>query len=67
MSFIYCFYSILVCKAGYYKNGYSCSLCSGNDIKSAPGNATNCSADQLCDSVSSEPNTQHTACGLFTF
>ena len=52
------------CKAGYYGNGGdTCTLCPGNEIKPSQGDAPDCSADQLCDGVSSEANAEHTACG----
>ena len=54
---------ILVCNAGYYKDGASCTKCTGNTIKSAPGDAGDCSADQSCDGTTNVPNAGHTTCG----
>ena len=56
---------MLVCSAGYFKNGGSCSLCTGNKIKTAAGVATNCDADTPCDGSTNVPNSGHTACGLY--
>ena len=56
----------LVCNVGYYKNGDACVMCTGNDIKSAIGEATDCSADTECDGSSHVPNPGHTACGKFS-
>ena len=55
--------SVPVCKAGYYISGSSCTMCTGNEIKSTPGDATDCSADPLCDDATKVPNDDHTACG----
>ena len=38
-------------------------MCTGNEIKSTPGDATNCSADPPCDGITSVPNAEHSACG----
>ena len=38
-------------------------MCTGNEIKSTPGDATNCSADVPCDGTTSVPNAEHSACG----
>ena len=54
---------VSVCNAGYYKNGTQCTKCTNNSIKSAPGNATDCSADQSCDGTITVPNAGNTACG----
>ena len=40
-------------------------MCIGNTIKSAPGDAADCSADAPCDGVTTEPNAGHTACGIY--
>ena len=57
------FFSLPVCKAGYFKSGGSCIPCSGNEIKSTPGDATDCTADPPCDGATKVPNDDHTACG----
>ena len=57
----------LVCNAGYHKNGDACVMCTGNEIKSAAGDATDCSADTACDGSSHVPNPGHTACGKIVF
>ena len=54
---------LLVCNAGYFQDGNSCSLCTGNTIKTRVGNVTNCDADEPCDGVETVPNEDHTACG----
>ena len=54
---------IPVCKAGYYSSGSSCTLCTGNEIKSTPGDAADCSADTPCDGITSVPNDEHSTCG----
>ena len=38
-------------------------MCTGNEIKSTPGDATNCSADAQCNGITSVPNTDHSASG----
>ena len=45
---------------GYFKNGDSCSQCTGDGIKPQAGNATNCDS---CYKISMVANAQHTACG----
>ena len=52
-----------VCKAGYFKSGSSCLPCTGNEIKSTPGDTTDCTADPPCDGTTKVPNDDHTACG----
>ena len=37
-------------------------MCTGNEIKSTPGDATNCSADGPCDGITSVPNGDHSDC-----
>ena len=54
---------ISVCNVGHYRNGSRCELCTGNKIKSTPGDATNCSTDAPCDGTTSVPNGEHSACG----
>ena len=56
-------YFCLVCNAGYYRSETTCVMCAGNDIKSAIGDATDCSADAACDGSSYVANAGHTACG----
>ena len=51
-----------MCNVGHYLNGSVCEICTGNEIKSTPGDATNCSADAPCDGVTSFPNADHSAC-----
>ena len=58
-------YFFSVCNVGLYWTGSACELCAGNEIKSTPGDATNCSADAPCDGVTSVPNDDHSACGEF--
>ena len=40
-------------------------LCTGNEIKSTPGDAADCSADTPCDGDSKAPNDDRTACGEY--
>ena len=53
---------IVVCNAGYYKNGSDCELCIGNKIKSMTGDPTDCNSDTACDGIKNIPNAGHTAC-----
>ena len=53
------FLLIVVCNAGYFKNGESCTLCTGNQFKPQAGDAGSC---QNCGSTT-VANAQHTACG----
>ena len=55
----------LECGAGFFRNGPLCTMCPGNEIKTMPGDAPDCSADPPCDGVTQEPNDQHTQCGLY--
>ena len=55
----------LVCAAGYYGSGYSCTLCSNNEIKTLQGDAPNCHSDTACDGTTNTPNALHTSCGKF--
>ena len=57
---------VSVCNAGHYGNEYSCTICPGNTIKSALGDTVECSGETPCDIVSTVPNSQHMACGMFT-
>ena len=52
---------VLVCNIGYFKDGDSCTRCSGNTIKTSAGNTTSCEA--TCDGPSTVPNADNTACG----
>ena len=54
---------IPVCKAGHHRGGSSCIMCSGNEIKSTPGDAADCLADPPCDGATKVPKDDHTACG----
>ena len=66
LKFNFCFlisFLFLVCNAGYFIDGDSCSICPGNTIKMSPGNATAC--DTTCDGVTTVPNGKHTTCGEF--
>ena len=56
---------IPVCIPGYFCDGSSCTMCTGNTIKTSAGNATNCDADPPCDDVKTVPNVNHTDCGMF--
>ena len=56
-----------MCGAGYFKDGDSCVLCTGNTIKVNVGDATNCDADLPCDGTQTVPNMEHTLCGNFIF
>ena len=38
-------------------------MCTGNEIKSAPGDATDCSADPPCNAETEIPNHDHSGCG----
>ena len=58
---------VAVCNAGYYNSSGSCSLCTGNTIKSTSGDATDCNTDAACNGTDNIPNTGHTACGSFSF
>ena len=61
---LYCIvWFIVVCNAGYYKNGSDCELCTGNTIKSKKGDAADCNNDTACDGTKNVPNSGHTACG----
>ena len=40
-----------------------CHKCEGNNIKTEPGNSTNCDVDPPCNGITTEPNHNHTACG----
>ena len=40
-------------------------MCTGNAIKKTAGNAQSC--DEQCDGVTTEPNTDHTDCGMSLF
>ena len=40
---------VSICNSGHYGNETSCTICPGNTIKSAPGDAANCSAETPCD------------------
>ena len=53
---------IVVCNAGYYKNGGDCELCTGNTIKSINVDATDCNTDTACDGIKNIPNSAHTTC-----
>ena len=56
--------SILVCNAGYYKNGSACDPCTGNAIKASEGDTTSCVT--ACDGITQvAANTERTACGWF--
>ena len=55
---------IVVCNAGYFKTGSSCELCTGNKMKSTPGDATDCDAETPCDGVTEVPDAYQTNCGL---
>ena len=44
-----------------------CEMCTGNTIKRAAGDATNCDADAPCDETTNVPNAGHTACGNFSY
>ena len=44
-------------------NKSRCEMCTGNTVKSKPGNAEDCDEDTPCDGVATVPNTNHTACG----
>ena len=57
---------IVVCNVGYYKNGNDCEMCTGNTIKSTPGDAVDCNGDTLCDGVTEVPDANHTNCGLYS-
>ena len=54
---------ILVCNAGYYRDGSACLLCTDNNIKMLAGNEPHCDTDPPCDGVSTVSNENHTACG----
>ena len=54
---------IVVCNAGYHKNGSDCELCTGNNIKSMRGDATDCNTDTACDGRTKVPNSGHSVCG----
>ena len=56
---------IVVCNAGYYKNGSNCELCIGNIIKSMRGDATDCKTDAACDGTTKVPNSGRTVCGKY--
>ena len=56
-------HTISVCNFGHHRNGSKCEICAGNEIKSTPGDANNCSADAPCDGITSVPNDDHSACG----
>ena len=51
---------LLVCNVGYFMDGDSCTLCTGNTIKLSAGNATVC---DTCDGTTTVPNADRTACG----
>lgn len=57
--------SYAVCKAGFYGDGSSCNMCTGNTIKPTAGNGPNC--DVTCDMMTTVPNELRTACGEFSF
>ena len=57
------FDTISVCNVGHYRNGSMCEKCTGNEIKSTPGDDTNCSVDAPCDGITYVPNAEHSACG----
>ena len=59
------YFSFSECNAGYYKDGGDggCILCSGNKIKSSPGDDTDCNTDTTCDGNITVPNIGHTTCG----
>ena len=40
-----------------------CEMCTGNTVKTKPGNAENFDDDPPCDGVATVPSTSHTACG----
>ena len=40
-------------------------MCTGNEIKSTPGDTTDCTADMPCDGTTNVPNDNHTACGEY--
>ena len=40
-------------------------MCTGNEIKSTPGDAADCSADTPWDGDANVPNKGHTACGEY--
>ena len=54
---------VSVCNAGHFGSGFLCTICPGNTIRSASGNAANCDADPECDGTTTIPNPEHTACG----
>ena len=63
-TFEFCLCFFAECNAGYYGSANdTCTKCSGNEIKSAQGDAPDCSADSPCDGVSDDPNVEYTACG----
>ena len=53
---------IVVCNAGYYKNGGNCEMCIGNTFKTLTGDAADCNADPGCGGIKNIPNFAHTTC-----
>ena len=58
---------ISVCKAGYFMNGASCSLCTGNTIKPSAGNATSCEKQHVMLWVLSQVKTMQLVVRLFWY
>ena len=56
---------IVVCKAGFFKDGSVCTMCFGNTIKRKAGDSPDCGTDPPCDGYSGLANDQHTGCGLY--
>ena len=52
---------ITACDPGYYGVGLNCTMCEGNKIKSADGDAPDCDVDPPCEGATF-PNDGHTAC-----
>ena len=63
MLFMFNLLIVSVCNAGHFGSGFSCTICPGNTIKPASGDAANCDAAEPCDGTTTVPNAGHTACG----